>query len=68
MQHKNTKLVAFICGDLFVTLGQITGNIWADAGHFGVKLLATLVIGIAGGIAGVVGKDLYQHFKEKYKK
>lgn len=32
---------------------------------FGLKVLATLILGIIGGIAGLLGKDLYMGMKKK---
>lgn len=61
------KALAFIAGDISVTLFQIfVGGIWGDLGHFGVKVGATIILGIAGGIAGMIGKDIYNRYK-KYK-
>ena len=55
------KVVAFISGDLAVTilvfLGGL-GNFWHTLGDFGLKIAATVILGIAGGVAGLIGKDL----------
>ena len=60
------RALAFIAGDVSVTLFQIfIGGIWADIGHFGLKIAATIILGIAGGLAGMVGKDLYNKFKKR---
>lgn len=51
------KIVAFIMGDITVTLCQILSNFWHDLGLFAIKIIATLILGIAGGVAGLIGKD-----------
>lgn len=76
LTHKNTttiemkdKVLAFLAGDISVTLFQVfIGGIWADLGHFGMKVGATIILGIAGGIAGMAGRDIYNRLKRKYKK
>lgn len=62
--HKIEQLIAFIFGDLFVTLWITTGDILADFGHFGIRVISTVVIGLAGGLAGMGAKDLYPWFKK----
>jgi hypothetical protein len=58
------KAVAFITGDLtvmgftFIRIPDELINLWW-------KVLITIVVGIAGGIAGMVGKDLYTLVKSK---
>ena len=32
---------------------------------FALKVIATLILGVIGGIAGLIGKDLYTGFKKK---
>lgn len=32
---------------------------------FAIKVLATLILGVIGGVAGLLGKDLYTGFKKK---
>ncbi len=60
------KTIAFLGGDIIVTIFHLfIGGIWADIGNFGVKVGATIILGIAGGMAGMIGKDLYQRFKKK---
>lgn len=68
-QRVKDRFLAFIAGDASVTLFQVfAGQIFADLGSFGLKVLATIILGIAGGIAGMVGKDLYNFYKSKKKK
>lgn len=63
------KALAFIAGDISVTLYQIFGNgIWDDIGHFGLKVLATIILGAAGGVAGMAAKDIYNYFKKRNNK
>ncbi len=49
--------------------GQIHPHTPNDAAmvamEFGLKIIATLILGVIGGIAGLLGKDLYGHFKRK---
>lgn len=52
------KAVAFITGDLTV-MGFTFIRIPDELIGVGWKVLITIVVGIAGGIAGMVGKDLY---------
>ena len=54
------KVVAFISGDLAVTIWVFLGglgNFWHTLGDFGLKIAATVILGIAGGVAGLVGKE-----------
>ena len=65
--HKmKTKVIAFICGDLAVTLHIWIAGIIADFGGFMLKVGGTLIIGAAGGIAGMLAKDLYPILKIWY--
>jgi len=34
---------------------------------FALKIFATLILGIIGGLAGLIGRDLYNFFKRKKK-
>lgn len=55
------KVVAFVSGDLAVTIWVFLGglgNFWHTLGDFGLKIAATVILGIAGGVAGLIGKDL----------
>lgn len=65
------KIIAFLFGDLFVTVQLFISGIIYDFGHFALKVLGTLIIGAAGGIAGMAAKDLYamakRHFKKRVK-
>jgi hypothetical protein len=65
--NKRDKIVAFVCGDLIVTAMNILG-IFGDLGHFGLKVLATIILGAAGGIAGMIGKDVYAWWKNRKNK
>lgn len=60
--EKKETLLAFFCGDILVTW-LWAEHIFQDAGMFLLKLLATIVLGVAGGIAGLVGKDVYRSWK-----
>lgn len=60
---KKDKAVAFLCGDCSVTLYVMLGGIGVDLGHFALKVLATVILGAAGGIAGIAGKDIYQRLR-----
>ena len=65
----NTKSnwFAFLCGDLSVTLLQFIAGSWVEIGQFGLKVLVTIILGAAGGIAGMIGKDIYRWYKAKRK-
>lgn len=65
--EKKNKWLAFIAGDASVTLYQLFGGMWGELGVFGLKVLATIILGIAGGLAGLAGKDLYNHIKSYLK-
>ncbi len=49
--------------------GQIYPHTPSDAAEaameFGLKVVATLILGVIGGIAGLLGKDLYASFKKR---
>ncbi len=62
-----TKLTAFLFGDLFVTVHIWMAGIIHDFGTFGLKVAATLIIGAAGGIAGMFAKDAYPVVKRFFK-
>lgn len=68
--NKRSKALAFLCGDFTVTLWLLWGqNFWHQIELFGLKILATIILGIAGGIAGLAGKDIYTWYKSrKFKK
>lgn len=34
--------------------------------YYAFKLLGTMVLGLVGGLAGMLAKDLYRHFKIKF--
>ena len=55
----NKNKLAFIWGDIFVTIPTLLG-IWNDLGGFGMKVISVIILGVAGGIAGVLGKELYE--------
>lgn len=60
------KAIAFIAGDVSVTLYQLfIGDIIHDLGDFGLKVMSTVILGVFGGIAGMVGKDIYNHLKKR---
>ena len=58
------NLWAFACGDvmLFTFIG-----IPPEVSQLGWKVFSTVLLAIAGGIAGMVGKDLYVWVKAKIK-
>jgi hypothetical protein len=62
-----TKAIAFFFGDLFVTAHIIFAGIINDFGGFMLKVVATLIIGAAGGIAGMMAKDAYPLVKKYFK-
>ncbi len=42
------------------------GDAAEAAASFGLKVIATLILGVIGGIAGLLGKDLYASIKRKF--
>lgn len=62
-----TKIIGFVCGDISVTLYVIFAGIIHDFGGFLLKVLGVLIIGAAGGLAGMAAKDAYPIMK-KYSK
>lgn len=72
------SIAGFVGGAIAGTLGGITiigwplqvqtGNIAADlALEFAIKVIGTVIIGAVGGVTGMATKDLYNHFKRKFK-
>ncbi|HEU4574622.1 MAG TPA: hypothetical protein VFS36_06430 [Chitinophagaceae bacterium] len=61
-ENVKERVVAFICGDVSV-MGFTFLKIPDEMMHLGWKITATLIIGLAGGVAGVAGKDLYAFAK-----
>ena len=70
---------SFIGGFLFSVFGNISW-VWSlqimpvtkdqaimAAAGFAMKIFATLILGIIGGIAGLFGKDIYETLKRKKK-
>lgn len=62
-EEKRQKLIAFICGDALVSVFTM-GGIMQNLGPFGLKVLSTIILGICGGVAGLLGQDLYKRFKK----
>lgn len=58
------KVVAFCAGNVS-TMSFTFLKIPDEMMGIGWKILATLLIGLAGGIAGVAGKDIYALAKRK---
>lgn len=69
---KRLNFTAFICGDISATLYLLYTGMLTDLGEFAAKLVTTLLIGAAGGIAGMAGKEIYPVLKKwarmKFKK
>lgn len=59
------RMVAFICGNAS-TMGFTFLKIPDEMMNIGWKILATALIGVAGGIAGLAGKDIYAVVKRKF--
>lgn len=66
--EKMDKMIAFIYGDVCAMITFIIGGIMTDLGHMAIKIVSTIVVGIAGGFAGMVGKDLFSRYKNRKKK
>jgi hypothetical protein len=58
------KVVAFLCGNVS-TMGFTFLKIPDEMMNIGWKILATALVGLAGGIAGLAGKDLYALVKKR---
>ncbi|HUP13107.1 MAG TPA: hypothetical protein VM187_12860 [Niastella sp.] len=69
---KRLNFIAFLCGDISVTMYLLFTGLVNDLLLFGAKLITTLLIGAAGGIAGMAGKEIYPvlrtALKRKFKK
>lgn len=63
-ENLKDKVLAFFCGNV-TTMGFTFLKIPNEMSGIGWKVLATALIGLAGGIAGLVGKDLYVSVKRK---
>lgn len=59
------KVVAFLCGSSS-TMGFTFLKIPDEMLNIGWKILATALVGLAGGIAGIAGKDLYALVKRRF--
>lgn len=57
------RILAFVCGDVVVTGWLKIVGILSGITQFGWQVFSVLVLGIAGGIAGVAGKDIYGFLK-----
>lgn len=65
MNDKINSAIAFISGDLLTTIIFIYGSLEAiDFLHPFLKVVLALIVGITGGFGGLLGKDLYEKFKE----
>jgi len=63
------KVISFVCGDVTSMLYFTLSGILSDMTHFGIQVASTLIIGVAGGIAGMIGKDwLYPKIKRYLKR
>jgi hypothetical protein len=67
-KNMENKVLAFFCGDLLVTLYIHLAGIIGNLGDFALKVLVTLIIGAVGGLAGMVGKDVYPVIKKYFKR
>lgn len=66
MDSRHDGLIAFICGDLLVTICSwlhfdLTSDIYPLLG----KISLTIILGIFGGASGLLGKDLYAYVKKR---
>lgn len=61
------KITAFFFGDAFATVYLLGagGSFIHELQAFGVKLIVTLILGAVGGIGGIIGKDIYNKYKNK---
>lgn len=66
-EHVKEKVYAFVCGDVSV-MGFTFLKIPDEFIGIGWKVAVTIIVGVAGGIAGMAGKDLYAYVKEKFKR
>jgi hypothetical protein len=49
------------------TLAFISGSVSGMLAGIGQQVLTTAILGIVGGMAGIAGKELYNHLKTKTK-
>jgi hypothetical protein len=61
LKQLSSGVVCFFCGDIFSTGFYLVFG--GEFTHFMLKALGTLVIGVIGGLAGLVGKDIYPLIK-----
>lgn len=62
--HDKENMLAFIAGDVLVmVVNWIHMDIWSIAAKIGM----TVILGVIGGIASLVGKDLYELLKARWK-
>lgn len=59
-----SRIIAFIFGDIFATVHVLLAGILYNFAEFGLKVIATLFIGLAGGLAGMLAKDFYPYLKK----
>jgi hypothetical protein len=60
--HVKEKALAFISGDaavMYLTFIKIPDEVLS----LWWKVVVTIIVGIAGGVAGMIGKDLYVYIK-----
>lgn len=63
MEDYRNNLIAFICG-----FAPSSFKGWIMMGWLGndmVKIFLTIILGFAGGFAGILGKDIYRYTKRK---
>lgn len=65
MNDKINSAIAFFSGDLLTTIIFIYGSLETiDFLHPFLKVILALIVGITGGFGGLLGKDIYEKFKE----
>lgn len=68
MQNKVDNIIAFFSGDILTTVLFVYSSFeFIDVFHPAIKVLLALVVGIFGGAGGLLGKDLYEWLKKKFK-
>lgn len=65
MEETKNRLTAFFCADVVVMIAYLGGlEVYSEAWHFVIKIAATALLGVVGGLFGLVGKDLYPIIKK----
>lgn len=69
MNNKLDNIIAFFSGDIFATVLFMYSSLNSlDWLHPLLKMGLALVVGVFGGAGGLLGKDIYEGIKRRFKK